>query len=131
MSNKVYALSQNFCRGDVWTEKETFEKDKLIGILEKASKMDDDAFDDFTLDLEEEVDYDQLIMILAAITNGDFIIDGTTRTDRTKKNLKRIKNDESFVVELEESTIAFGSTKKDAMLAYAEFELKNQGDTDW
>lgn len=129
MAKKLYCYEGGACRGDEFTNKVIFDDvDQLIATMEEGIALnlaDEDKYDTFIDGLFGTDDnYAMSTVIAALITGGDCCSQDHTAAER----IQLIKDGKSFNIELEESELGFGPTKKEAKLAY--IEIPKNGD-DW
>ena len=117
MANKIYIIEEIHCRGDVWKEKHSYDKDKFFSILDA---LNEDGFDEYG-ELSEEVsiqlelafgeDKAHLEALLYNLLVG--CADYCGEDLNFEERIQAIKSGK-YCAELEESIIAVGFSPKEA-----------------
>ena len=116
---KVYIYENGSCRGDVFTNRNSVDKDELITLLKGAIDLDlaSDEFDDYVEDYcDSETNYSLSKAIVGLMTGGDFCLGD--KDEERRKAYNSILNDEPIFLEFEESNVAYASSPKAALLTY-------------
>lgn len=109
----VYIYEDGECRMDHFVNKSIVKAESFFDMIDEGRKKikDDEAFDEFLDDVSDQFDYDTSSALAALVTGCNFDNESTRKIN---KRIKDLKEGKPVYVELEESTIGYAFSKREA-----------------